>query len=667
MPRSKRSARGQARRNPEGVLQVAAGGYGFVQTPEGEYFIPESKMGGAFDGDTVEVKPVSVNRDRPQPGKEHNVVGKKPTARVVGVVRRAHATVVGRYEVAEPFGIVVPEDPRIHHDIFTIHAQNPGVADGDVVRVRILQYPARNAAATGVVEEVVGRAQAPGVGVDAIVAAHNLRTAFPPEALADAGEARVDAAAALRGGYADLRERCAFTIDPPDARDFDDALSLERDGDGWLLGIHIADVSGYVKPGSAVDAEARMRATSVYLVDRVLPMLPEALCDGVCSLSPGEERRCITVEARLDAHGAVRDAAFFPAVIRSDARLDYGQVQGFLDAADAATPEPGPDAAAGAGIPSEVAWRLRELDRLAQGFKEDRRRAGALDLESPEAHVLLDGDGAPTGVALRRSTRATELVEQCMVLANTLVARFLQQAGEPAVYRVHGAPDPVSLASLVPLLQELDYGARVDLEAFAAGNTRAIQQVLAESRGRNEAELVSMLVLRSMKRAAYAPGCAPHYGLALDEYLHFTSPIRRYPDLVAHRALKRALGLARGGAAPGDLAMLAEHCSAMERAADEAAFQSQELKLVEYMAGFIGRSFDATVSKVAAYGFFVRLENTASGLVAAGSLGEPFSLDVRRQCLTCQDTGRVLRLGQRVRVVLVAARVSSRELDFKLA
>ena len=668
MPRVKHSARGHARSNPTGVVQVTAGGYGFVDTPEGEYFVPASKMGGAFDGDTVEIKPVSVNHDRPQVGKAHNAVGKKPTARIVGVLKRAHETVVGRYEIAEPFGVVVPEDSRIQHDIFTMHADNPHVHDGDVVRVRILQFPSRYAAATGVVEEVVGRAQSHGVEVDAIIAAHNLRTGFSPEALADAGEARVDAENALANGYADIRDRCTFTIDPPDARDFDDALSIDRVEGGWRLGIHIADVSWYVRPGSALDDEARVRATSVYLVDRVIPMLPEALSNGVCSLAPGEDRRCMTVDVRLSDDWGIQGVSFYPAVMRSCARLDYGWVQEVLDRSADAVQGHDSSQVADAGLDDAMVERLLALRELSQALKGKRAAAGALDLESSEVHMELDGDGRPTGYTMRRSTEATELVEQCMVLANTLVAQALNGRGEPAIYRVHGAPDPASLASLVPILQEFDYAGQVDLDAFAAGNVRAIQRVLDASRGRQEAELVSMMLLRAMKRAAYSDECEPHYGLAIDEYLHFTSPIRRYPDLVAHRALKRMLGVPGGGGPEKQsLSMMAEHASAMERIADEAALQSQTLKLVEYLAGFVGQTFEGTISKVSTYGFFVRLDNTATGLVDLGSLGEPYSLDVRRQMLAGQDSGRVLRLGQRVRVVLVAARPTARELDFELA
>ena len=663
MPRVKRSTRGHARSNPKGVLQIAAGGYGFVDTPEGEYFVPASKMGGAFDGDTVEVKPVSVNRDRPQPAKEHNAVGKKPTARVVGIVSRAHETVVGRYEIAEPFGVVIPEDSRIQHDIFTMHADNPHVNDGDLVRVRILQYPSRNTAATGKVEAVVGRAHTRGLEVDAIIASHSLRTDFPPEALADASGLRVDADRAIRDGYADIRERFTFTIDPVDARDFDDALSLDRVEGGWRLGVHIADVSWYVRPGSALDSEARLRATSVYLVDRVIPMLPEALSNGVCSLVPGEDRRCLTVDVLLDDNWSVCEATFYPAIMRSRARLDYGFVQDVLDGcATAGALAPGHE-----DFPALVS-RLGALRELTQKLKADRHRAGALDLESSEVHVNLDDEGAPRGYSLRRSTEATEMVEQCMVLANTLVAQRLCQQAERALFRVHENPDPATLASLVPVLQEFDYAADVDLDAFAAGNVRAIQHVLDLSRTGEEAELVSLLLLRSLKRAQYSAECAPHFGLALEEYAHFTSPIRRYPDLVAHRALKHALSMPGGSAyAAEGFKTLAEHTSAMERTADEAAQQSQMLKLVEYLSSFVGSTFEGVISKVSTYGFFVRLDNTASGLVDLGSLGEPYSLDVRRQMLTGQDSGRVLRLGQRVRVTLVAARAASRELDFELA
>lgn len=689
MPRARRGTRRTSQQNPVGRIDIAQGGYGFVDTPEGEYFVPASKMGGAFQGDVVEVKPIRVNHDRPQVGKLHNVVGKRPSARVVGVVERAHASLVGRYEIAEPFGVVIPEDSRIQHDIFTMHRDNPGVSDGNLVRVRITEYPDRHRAAMGVVEEVLGRAQDKGVLVDAIIASHNLRVEFPEEALAEAQEMRVDADLALDSGYRDLRERCIFTIDPPDARDFDDGLSLDRLEDGsWRLGVHIADVSYYVAPGSAVDAEARMRATSVYLVDRVLPMLPEALSNGVCSLAPGQDRRCFTVDVLLSEAGQPRSVEFYPALMRSHARLDYEQVQAFLESdasqalakcaqEPAGSRDSGQDVRADAPLlETPLAWRIAHLARISEVLGSERQRAGALDLETSEAHVLLDDDGKPVEVGLRKSTRATRLVEQCMILANTLVAQALEQAGSPALYRVHDAPDPAALGMLVPLLQEFGYTREVDAEAFAAGNTRALQRVLELSRAGQEAELVSLLLLRSLKRASYQAYCSPHFGLALDEYTHFTSPIRRYPDLVVHRALKCLLAqrgaldksLACAMPKKAQLALIAEHSSAMERSADEAALQSQTLKLVEYLGNRMGEVFSGVISRVASYGFFVQLDNTAVGLVALGDAGEePFSLDVRRQLLTGQDSGRVYRVGQRVLVRVVAARPKERELDFVLS
>lgn len=656
MARAKRSTRANAQRNPVGVVHIAAGGYGFVDTPEGEFFVPANKMGGAFDGDTVEVRPVNVNPERPQPGKRHNAVGKNPTARVVGIVNRAHQTIVGRYEVAEPFGVVVPSDDRIRHDIFTMHAENPGVRDGDMVLVRILQYPGPRTAATGVVEEVIGHADARGVDIDALVASYNLRTSFDAEALAEAGEAKVDAEGALAAGYRDLRDRCVFTVDPEDARDYDDALSLEQLGEHWRLGVHIADVSFYVRPSSALDAEARLRATSVYLADRVLPMIPEALSNGVCSLAPGEDRRCITVDIELDADARVLGAEYYPAIIRSSARLSYDQVQELFEGGECM-------------IDEQVRERLLGLRSFARAFKAQRRRAGALDLSSAEAHVVLDGDGVPERIATRRSTEATELVESFMVLANSLVAKHLLRRGEPALYRVHEAPDADSMAHLVPLLREYGYSRLVDTGSFAAGDPHAVQRVIDLASERGEGELVSMLLLRSLKRARYSAECLPHFGLALDEYLHFTSPIRRYPDLVAHRALKRCMGIAGigGEGASNALPMLAEHASAMERIADEAARRSQQMKLVEYLGGFVGEVFEGRICKVATYGFFVRLDNTATGLVPLGRDSiEPFRLDVRRQALVGQHTGKTFRLGQVVKVRLVAARPQSRELDFEL-
>ena len=668
MPRAHKKERRHAKRNPQGRLSVMRGGFGFVAAPEGEYFVPASKMHGAFEGDLVEIAPLSINPDRPQPDKRHNVPGRKPTARIVQVLERAHETLIGRYEIAEPFGVVIPENDRIQHDIFTLHADNPQVHDGDIVRVRITQFPARNQAATGKVVQVVGQAGQPGLDMLAIIASHDLRTDFPEDVQAQAAAVRVDAPAALAAGYRDLRGRCIFTIDPLDARDFDDALSLDpvdAAEERWRVGVHIADVAHYVPARSPLDTEALRRGTSVYLADRVIPMLPEQLSNDACSLRPDEDRLTMTVDMIVDGNGQLLSFECYQAVIRSCARLDYGQVDAYLEgtADDAAAVE------RARAIPDAVRRRLPVLDRLARCRVRTRRAAGALDLDSAEAHVLLDAQGVPIEVAIRRTTRATSLVEQAMILANTCVATRLNHAGWPCLYRVHEAPAPDALIRLLPILQEYGLDRGIDKARFANGDPQMLQAVLDDARAQGAGELMSLLLLRSLKRACYQPECAGHFGLALDEYAHFTSPIRRYPDLVVHRMLTALLHGDEAAAeqARPRLQAIADAASAAERVADKAARESQEVKLAEYLQGFVGQVFDGLIVKVASFGFFVQLNNTAVGLVALGDAGDDvFALDVERQTLTGCESGQVFRLGQHVTVRLTAVRPAERQLDFSL-
>ena len=672
MARNRSNTRGTARSYPRGTLSVMRGGYGFVQTAEGEFFIPADKMNGAFDGDVVEISPARQERSRKALARAAAGTQKRE-ARVKRVVEHAHAEIVGRFEVAEPFGVVVPEDPRIPYDIFTLLSENAGVPDGAIVRVAITTYPSRKEAACGVVVEVLGDDDDERLPIDLIVARHKLDAAFSQGALDEAADARVDEEGALRDGYRDLRDRFTFTIDPVDARDFDDAVSLERVGGEpevsahpggrgcWRLGVHIADVSHYVPWGSSVDLDARRRATSVYLVDRVVPMLPEALSNDLCSLKPGEARRAMTVDLLLDDAGRVTGAEMYPALIRSDARLSYDQAQELIDAGGVAASGEAPDA--------ELAWRIRELSAIAKKRAALRERAGGLDFDTVEGKVRLDGQGVPLGVELRERTEATQLIEEAMIAANEAVARYLRDAGFPCIYRVHDKPSRESLDGLVPVLQEFSWFKGIDVDAFVAGNPHVVGQVLSRCEGRSEDSLVTTLVLRAMKRALYSAELAGHYALASDAYCHFTSPIRRYPDLVVHRMLKAAL---RGRPEKFDqevsnMPWIAEHSSEMERVAERAARESQECKLVEFMETRIGELFSATITGVAPYGLFVRLDNTAEGLVPIDDLGrEYFALDSVRHTLTGSDTGKEYRLGRHVAVRLVEADRRTRSLRFRL-
>lgn len=675
MPRSKNHTRRVARSRPRGIMQLNPEGYGFVRTSEGEFFVPHAKLGGAFDGDLVEVAPLPANssKGRSHEGFGGGRYGHKRAARVVSVIERAHEVVVGRFEAAEPFGVVVPLDPHIPHDIFTQLSEAPDVEDGAIVRVRIAQFPSCNSAATGHIEEVLEHVDGLDEGVDAVVARHKFETAFSDAALAEARGASIDEVGALASGYRDLRERFVFTIDPDDARDFDDALSIEQvEGQDrllWRIGVHIADVSHYVEWGSALDLAARRRGTSVYLVDRVIPMIPEELSCGLCSLAPGEVRRSMTVDLYVNERAQLARYEIYPALICSNARLTYGEALEMLEGECEPAASEGGKHAQGQRE-TLIQPHLRQLSRLASLRHAQRERKGGIDFDQPEARVRLDEAGRPQGVELRRKNAATSLVEEMMIWANEVVAEHLSRAKFPCVYRVHEAPDLEGLAQLVPIFEEFPWFGKIDPVGFFTGSQHALQQAVSASRGRAEGELVSSLVLRSMKRAVYREKNCGHYGLASATYCHFTSPIRRYPDLMVHRMLKAELfgRPEKFDQMTTNLGWICEHSSGMEREADDAQRESEELKLAEYLQRFVGQSFSAIVSGVSQGGLYARLENTAEGFIPVRTLGDDyFSFDAARYTLTGEETGARYRLGQRIAVVLFAVDPRVPQINLRLA
>lgn len=675
MPRSKNHTRRVARSRPRGIMQLNPEGYGFVRTSEGEFFVPRSKLGGAFDGDLVEVSPLPANasKGRSHEGFGGGRYGHKRAARVVSVIERAHEVVVGRFEATEPFGVVVPLDPHIPYDIFTQLSEAPDVEDGAIVRVRIAQFPSRNSAATGHIEEVLEHVDGLDEGVDAVVARHKFETAFSDAALAEARGASIDEVGALASGYRDFRERFVFTIDPDDARDFDDALSIEQvEGQDrllWRIGVHIADVSHYVEWGSALDLAARRRGTSVYLVDRVIPMIPEELSCGLCSLAPGEVRRSMTVDLYVNERAQLARYEIYPALICSNARLTYGEALEMLEGeCEPAATEGGKHAQG--QRETLIQPRLLQLSRLASLRHAQRERKGGIDFDQPEARVRLDEAGRPQGVELRRKNAATSLVEEMMIWANEVVAEHLSRAKFPCVYRVHEAPDLEGLARLVSIFEEFPWFGKIDPVGFFTGSQHALQQAVSASRGRAEGELVSSLVLRSMKRAVYREKNCGHYGLASATYCHFTSPIRRYPDLMVHRMLKAELfgRPEKFDQMTTNLGWICEHSSGMEREADDAQRESEDLKLAEYLQRFVGQSFSAIVSGVSQGGLYARLENTAEGFIPVRTLGDDyFSFDAARYTLTGEETGARYRLGQRIAVVLFAVDPRVPQINLRLA
>lgn len=677
MARPRPKTRRRPRSNPRGVLKVAKAGYGFVQTAEGEFFVPASKMGGAFDGDEVELARSRSELQTKRDGRGPRSMARKPSARVVKVISRAHETLIGRYEIVEAFGIVVPEDTKIPYDILTIRNEAPHVLDGDIVKVRIVNYPTRNTAAMGVVEEVLGHEGDSGLDVELIIARHKLETVFSEASLDQAKKAKVDQSAALGAGYKDIQDRTVFTIDPEDARDFDDALSLDRVEGSLRLGVHIADVSYYVPWGSSIDLDARRRATSVYLVDRAIPMLPEELSNDICSLRPHEVRRAVSVDMYLNKKGEVTRYDIFPSLIKSSQRFTYVEVSSTLELMEQKGTEAFCTVSQGfedkqeraCGSCESIEEKLYQLNILAHQLSAARMKAGGIDFDTKEARVLLDEKGAAQSIELRERNDATSIVEEAMILANIVIAKHLHKRDFPCMYRVHEAPADSDLADLVPILHEFKYLKHLELARFITGDPFCVQEVLRLSKGKPESELISSLILRSMQRAVYSPHCADHYGLASHEYAHFTSPIRRYPDLVVHRMLKAQIGTKSETFEQqvNSLEWLAEHSSKMERIAEAAGRESQEMKIVELMQAEVGNVFDAVVAGVASYGLFVRLENTAEGLVPIRMLGEEyFMLDAKAHTLTGQESGMKYRLGQKVRVLLDGAYPRQARLDFHL-
>lgn len=657
-----------------------------VETAEGVYRLGPRSMRGAMPGDRVYV---SLHRGK----------GGARRAVVEHVIDRAVAAIVGVFEPAGPLGAVRPLDARIKQDFFVLPADDSprrlGVEPGDIVSARIVDYPSRTESGVVTLERRIGDANEPSLGIECIMARYGLVDGYPQAAVDEAASLAVDVEGALADPLRrDIRDRFAITIDPVDARDFDDAISVARTvRGGWMLGVHIADVSHYVDWESAIDLEARRRSTSVYLADRVLPMLPERLCNDLCSLRPDEDRLAFTVDIELDAQGRVRTYEPYPSVIRSRVRMDYGAADALLregepggaalDAAARGRAELAVEAARANGV--DLRAFLRNADALARARREIRRKRGSIDFDTPEVHVLLDAAGMPVDIVTRERTAATSLVEEAMLLANECVAEFLADRDLVSAYRVHEDPSPDSLASAAKTLTELGAVEGGLAAGIMLGDPRAINAAVEDAAGTAFAPQVNALLLRAQQRAVYKSHNEGHYALGARAYCHFTSPIRRYPDLVAHRVLKVALAkyelgkkeaAARAprltGKGPQALEaicpQLCRQASDNERAADAAANASQKVKVAQFYAGRIGERDTGTVSWISDLGAFVRLDATgAEGLIRMNALGnEWWDFDDVRLELTGDSTGTKVGLGCRVVVEVASVNVLRGHLDLKL-
>jgi ribonuclease R len=583
----------------------------------------------------------------------------RPEGVIVEVLERNTREIVGRLYDESGISFVVPDNPRIGHRVLVPREHLQEARPGQVVLVKLIEQPSRTAQPLGHISRVLGEHAAPGMETDIAIHSHSLPFEFPPEAVAQAEAFGSSVPAAAKRGREDLRELPLVTIDGEDARDFDDAVYCEPlRGGGWRLLVAIADVASYVDPDSPLDREAQLRGTSVYFPNRVLPMLPEALSNGLCSLNPQVDRLCMVCEMRVNAEGKVTRAQFFEGLMRSAARLTYTKVAAYL-ANPAATHE---------AEVTALGTQLNNLYGVYKSLQRERAQRGALDFDAPEVKVKFDTQGKIASFVEVTRNDAHRLIEECMIAANVQAARFLKKHRIPTLYRVHGQPEADRLETLRTFLQ----GFNIHLPKDEDLDPKDLSAVLQQAVGHEEAPLIQTVVVRTMPQAVYQPENIGHFGLALAEYAHFTSPIRRYPDLMVHRGIRHVL---RGGNAEtfpwttGMVSTLGQQCSYTERRADEATRDALSWLKCEYMRDKLGEEFDAMVSGVVDFGLFVQLKGLQiDGLVHVSALGaDYFSRDRSGFRMVGARSGRTFRLGDHLRVRLINVVIDERKIDFELA
>jgi ribonuclease R len=634
-----------------GRLNCNPAGYGFVIPEhatgrENDVYVSAVNMKEALHGDRVVAR---IERHTP----------KGPEGRIIRVLERTLGRIVGRYEDDGRFGgHVVPFDKRVLHELFIPPGDNADARPGEMVAAEITRPPTATRNPSGRVLQVLGRLEDPGVDLKVVMAKYELPDAFPPEVEAEAGTVAKEAGPEETRGRTDFRSWTTVTIDPETARDHDDAVAIERLPNGhWRLAVHIADVSHYVRPGTLLDQEAYLRGTSVYFPDRVVPMLSHALSSHICSLVEGQDRLTQTAVLELDAKGHVRKAEFHDGVIRSAARLTYPQVQAIVDG----------DAEMRRRF-APLVGMLEDMDELAKLMRKQRYERGSLDFDLPEPKLILGPSGEMTGIVAAERLDSMRLVEEFMLAANEAVAARLSKAKMPALFRIHEQPDPERVEEFAELVASFGYRVPANLEAI---RPQDFQLILRQVQGKPEEKLISYLLLRTMKLARYHEENLGHFGLATEMYAHFTSPIRRYPDLVVHRAL-RALRQGRMNEfttqLPADLSEMGEHLSDMERRATEAERELVEWKKVRFMADKLGDVYQGYVTGVQAFGLFVELEEIyVQGLVHVSSMTDDYyRFDERAHVLKGENTRKVYRLGDEVEVQVVRVDLEQRKIDFAL-
>ncbi len=659
------TAKGKYIKNPNKLLTGTfisnARGFGFVELEgeEEDLFVPEDKVNGAFHKDIVQVTLL--------PGRE----GKRREAAVVRIVQRGLTQIVGTFDKRKAnYGFVIPDIVKLSADIFVPKEHTKGAVDGHKVVVEITDYGNDRKSPEGKIVEILGHINDPGVDIMAIVRGYEIPTEFSEKIMNQVERVSQEVSEADRAGRKDLRELCMVTIDGEDAKDLDDAVSVSFDGKYYHLGVHIADVTNYVQENSALDREALKRGTSVYLVDRVIPMLPHALSNGICSLNEGVDRLALSCLMKIDSNGDMVDYEIAETVIRVNKRMSYTAVAAMLE---------NPDSVADGGEYAQYAElfpMFEQMKELSDILRARRKKRGAVDFDFPECKILVDKEGRPVDILPYERNRASMIIEDFMLAANETVAEHFFWQELPFVYRVHAVPDADKIQKLSVFINNLGYymktlgrnGAKIGNEEI---HPKELQKLLEKVAGTPSEALISRLVLRSMKQAKYSMECTGHFGLACKYYCHFTSPIRRYPDLQIHRIIKEQLrdrlNENRVQHYREILEQVAKQSSDTERRAEEAERETDKLKKVEYMEECIGMEFDGVISGITGWGIYVELPNTVEGLVHVSRLsGDYFYYDEKKYEMVGDVTGRAYKLGMPVKVRVLGCDRFTKTIDFEL-
>lgn len=626
-------------------------GFGFVEI-EGrseDLYIPESGVNGAFHQDQVQVELLKGQG------------GRRQEARIVKILSHGLTKVVGTYQKSKSFGFVIPDLEKISTDIYIPAEGSKGAVTGHKVVVELTDYGDDKHKPEGRITEILGHVNDPGVDILSIVKGYDLPVEFEEKLLNQAERVGKPVSEADMAGRRDLRSLQMVTIDGEDAKDLDDAVSLTREGENYCLGVHIADVSNYVQENSALDREALNRGTSVYLVDRVIPMLPHTLSNGICSLNQGEDRLALSCLMKVNKKGEVVSYEIAETVICVDRRMSYTAVRKILEEGD---PELIQEY-------EELVLMFQDMQELAAILRKKRRQRGSIDFDFPESKIILDQKGNPVSIEPYERNVATDLIEDFMLLANETVAQHFYWMEVPFLYRTHETPDTEKIEKLATFIHNFGYHIKIKTSDHEV-HPKEIQKLLASIEGTEEEALIARLALRSMKQAKYSVECTGHFGLACACYCHFTSPIRRYPDLQIHRIIKEQL---RGRLMEKRidhykeiLPEVARQTSRLERRADEAERETDKLKKAQYMKHHIGETLEGIISGITAWGIYVELPNTVEGMIHVARLtGDYYYYKEETFEMVGRDTGRCFKLGQRLKVFVDSVDMVSKSVDFLLA